>query len=154
MSRTGKRTVTVFAWTENGKFIGEWPSISKAAFVNNTTASSISNALYVYKDHFSVGKFWMTEKCDIKPMLKLHKELVESKKTGQVKQREIQQSSKIYFERAERVGNYVFIKSELPGNECCGRCALYYAKKCLPCRKDENHEHGYWRYSKQFDVNQ
>lgn len=66
MSRTDKRIVTVFAQTENGKFIAEWPSIPEAAFVNNTTASFISNALYMYKDHFSVGKFWMTEKCDIK----------------------------------------------------------------------------------------
>lgn len=68
-------------------------------------------------------------------MLKLHREFVESKKTGQSKQREIQQSSKIYFERVERVGNYVFIKSELPGNECCGRYTLYYAKKGFHVKK-------------------
>ena len=74
-------------------------------------------------------------------------EKIRAEKKRLAKEKKIK-AEKIKIEPVERRGNYIFIKSNLPGNECCGRCALCYSKEgCFPCRQDEGHENGYWRYS-------
>ena len=150
MQRTNCKSIKVFVWTENGKFIGEWPSITYAAKANDTTSSSVTNALYMYKDRFSVGKFWLKEGENIEDFIAIHKEVVNRKKQESLKKKPKEKKPKQIFEKTERRGNYIFIKSDRPGNECCMHCALYYTK-CLPCRKDEGHENGYWRYSRNLE---
>lgn len=144
-TKTNCKSVTVYAFNDKGEYLGEWVSASEAARANNTTPSSISRGLWGKEDHFSVGRYWLTNKEDIDKAMAKHIDILD----GKIKRANAHKSrEKKKIERVERRGNYIFIKSNLPGNECCGRCALYYSKEgCLPCRLDEGHENGYWRYS-------
>ena len=94
----------------------------------------------------------MTKQQEIMTLMELQYDLMlngKIKRTNAYKAKEKKiKAEKIKIEPVERRGNYIFIKSNLPGNECCGRCALCYSKEgCFPCRQDEGHENGYWRYS-------
>lgn len=150
-TKTNCKSVTVYTFNDKGEYLGEWVSISEAARANNTTPPSVATGLWGKEDHFSVGRYWLTNKEDIDKAMAKHVDILNGKikKANAYKTREKKiKAEKIKIEPVERRGNYIFIKSSLPGNECCGRCALYYSKEgCFPCIKDEGHENGYWRYS-------
>lgn len=150
MLRTNIRSVIVYSFNEDGSFYGEWQSITDAARANHVTTSSISKALWENKDHFAVGKFWLLDKNDIDDAVEHHKKRLLKKVANRIEKPKEQKTQK--EEPIERKGNYVFVKSSLPGNECCARCSLYYEKKCLPCREDEKHANGYWRYKRPIEL--
>ena len=80
MSRTNRNSVEISAYTETGKPVGVYPSITNAAKSNNVSQSTISNALFYYKDHFAVGKFWLRKDDSIEEAMREHKAIINRNK--------------------------------------------------------------------------
>ena len=148
MSRKNINSKELHAYTEEGVYIGTWQSITDAALANNVSTSSISTGL-TNKDHFSVGRYWVYNKEDIFYSMLLHQEKVKKELEQKQKREELKNktTSKIQI-TSERHGDYVFVASNLSGDDCCKKCALYDLQ-CLPCRTHEKHDNGYWIYKKQ-----
>lgn len=87
--------------------------------------------LWGKEDNFSVGRYWLTNKEDIDKAMAKHVDILNGKikRANAYKSREKKiKDEKIKIEPVERRGEYIFIKSNLPGNECCGRCACIIQK--------------------------
>ena len=148
--RTNRNSINIFVYDESGKYIGEWPSITQAAKACNVAQSSISDALYYYKDHFAVKRYWLKNPHGLAEAMAEHTVSVNRRReqAEAYAARKTENKRKAVREPEERHGDYVFVKYSESGDECCSRCALGYISKCLPCREHEGHAHGYWRYSR------
>lgn len=148
MAKVNVNSVTVLAYTETGEFIGEYVNITEAAKANKTSPTSVTTAVFFKKDHFTVGRFWIQKTDSLEEAMAEHKRVKESKTKKKISYIKKRKERIIRIPNDERKGDFVFVKSNLQGVECCRRCAVYFEEKCLPCRAEDGHENGYWRYSK------
>lgn len=149
------RSITVFVYNEDGSFIGKWDSITEAAKANNVNTTNVSNGIWS-ETHFSVGRYWLRESDNIEDVVRYRKERLDRKRRidrsykekTKIAKQELTLIDPLCIE-PERKGDYIFIKTSLTGNNCCIRCSLASTDEgCLPCRVEDNHENGYWRYCK------
>lgn len=154
MAKTYINSVSVSVYTETGEFIGKYDNISDTAKANNTSPATVSNAIYGRIDNFALHKFWLKDTDNLQDAMSKHAEIKmrKTKRSSSTPKIKVKKEKPVYIKKDERKGDYIFIESGLSGVECCTRCGLYTAKHCLPCRAEDNHKNGYWRYCKHIEV--
>lgn len=143
--KTNCKSVTVYAFNDKGEYLGEWVSITEAGRANNIAPSSVAKGLWGKEDHFSVGRYWLTNKEDIDKAMAKHVDILNAKikRANAYKSREKKiKDKKIKIERLKdkesiSLSNQIFLEMNVAADvPCIIQKSVYHVDKMKVMKMD------------------